>query len=161
MTQQQVAMLVIVAGAVLGCARGATRIDPEARQATTCRDADQDEIAALFDRWNASLRSGDPKQVSANYAADSILLPTLSNRPRRTAAEREDYFEHFLLDQPLGRIDLRKIDIGCNYAIDAGLYTFHFTKTNKDVHARYSFSYEFGEQGWLITSHHSSAMPEP
>ncbi len=40
------------------------------------------EIASLFDRWNNSLKTGDPDKVIANYAKNSMLLPTLSNKPR-------------------------------------------------------------------------------
>ena len=57
----------------------------------TCRAVSEKEIAALFDRWNASLKTGEPKKVVANYAPKSILLPTVSNKPRLTAAEKEDY----------------------------------------------------------------------
>ena len=62
---------------------------------------------SLFDRWNASLQTGDPKKVVANYASKSILLPTVSNKPRLTAEEKEDYFEHFLQGKPVGTIDSR------------------------------------------------------
>jgi len=92
------------------------------------------EIAALFDRWNASLRTGDPRRVVANYAPNSILLPTVSNRARFTIAEKEDYFTHFLMKRPEGSIDDRLIEVDCNTATDAGLYTFRFadgTKVNK------------------------------
>ena len=51
-----------------------------------CRATSEKQIASLFDRWNASLSTGDPKKVVANYAARSILLPTVSNKPRLTAA---------------------------------------------------------------------------
>jgi len=61
-----------------------------------CRPTSDKEIAALFDRWNASLQTGDPKKVVDNYATKSILLPTVSNKPRLTPGEKEDYFEHFL-----------------------------------------------------------------
>jgi hypothetical protein len=44
------------------------------------------EIASLFDRWNTSLKSGDPDQVVKNYARNSILLATLANKPRLTVA---------------------------------------------------------------------------
>ena len=129
-----------------------------------CRRASEQEIAALFDRWNASLQTGDPHQVVANYAAHSILLPTVSNVPRLTPADKEDYFQHFLQNRPSGKIDLRFVDIGCDTAVDAGLYTFTFGSTGQVVHARYSFTYRWepGVNGrWLITSHHSSALPEP
>jgi len=117
------------------------------------------EIAALFDRWNASLRTGDPRRVVANYAPNSILLPTVSNRARFTIAEKEDYFTHFLMKRPEGSIDDRLIEVDCNSATDAGLYTFRFGDGTK-VKARYSFSYKKIGKEWLITSHHSSAMPE-
>jgi len=117
------------------------------------------EIAALFDRWNASLRTGDPKKVVANYAPDSVLLPTVSNRARFTIAEKEDYFMHFLQRRPQGYIDDRMIDVDCNSATDAGLYTFRFAD-GSSVKARYSFSYKKINGQWLITSHHSSGMPE-
>ena len=44
------------------------------------------EITALFDQWNSALQTGDPKQVAALYAADAILLPTVSNQVRHNHA---------------------------------------------------------------------------
>lgn len=125
-----------------------------------CKPTTEQEIAALFDRWNSSLQTGDPKKVVANYHDNSILLPTVSNTPRLSDAEKEDYFHHFLQDQPKGKIDMRHIQIGCNTALDAGLYTFTMGKTGKEVKARYSYTYRWDGKEWLITSHHSSAMPE-
>lgn len=125
----------------------------------TCHATTEKEIGGLFDRWNASLQTGSPDRVVANYAQKSILLPTVSNKPRLTAAEKEEYFEHFLEGKPVGTIDSRTIDIGCNSAFDAGLYTFKFAD-GKQVKARYSFTYKWNGKQWLITSHHSSAMPE-
>ncbi len=120
----------------------------------------EQEIAALFDRWNQSRQSGDPNEVVANYAVHSILLPTLSNKPRLTAAEKADYFHHFLENQPVGEINVRQIQIGGDMAVDTGLYTFSFAKTGDKVRARYSFTYRWDGKQWLIISHHSSAMPE-
>ncbi|CDH45401.1 SgcJ/EcaC family oxidoreductase [Candidatus Contendibacter odensensis] len=125
----------------------------------SCRTATEEEIASLFDRWNSSLQTGDPKKVVANYAKVSILLPTVSNKPRLTPDEKEDYFEHFLQKKPVGKIDVRSIEIDCNTAIDAGLYTFTFSDGTQ-VKARYTYTYKWDGKQWLITSHHSSAMPE-
>ncbi|PTT91502.1 DUF4440 domain-containing protein [Pelomonas sp. HMWF004] len=125
----------------------------------TCKAASEQQIASLFDRWNASLQTGDPQKVVANYAAKSILLPTLSNKPRLTAEEKVDYFEHFLARKPVGTIDTRSIEVDCDSAVDAGLYTFKFGD-GSEVHARYSFTYKWDGKQWLITSHHSSGMPE-
>ena len=126
----------------------------------SCKPATEQEIASLFNRWNASLQSGDPKRVVANYAAKSILLPTVSNKPRLTAEEKEDYFHHFLENKPSGTIEMRYIELGCNTALDAGLYTFTFARTGAVVKGRYSYTYRWNGSDWLITSHHSSAMPE-
>ena len=125
-----------------------------------CKPTSEAEIAALFDRWNQSLLTGDAYQVVANYAVDSVLLPTVSNIPRMTPEQKEDYFHHFLENQPSGRIDSRTIQLNCNTAVDVGLYTFTFAKTGTQVHARFTYTYKWDGQQWLITSHHSSAMPE-
>jgi uncharacterized protein (TIGR02246 family) len=118
------------------------------------------EIASLFDRWNKSLKSGDPDQVVKNYAKNSILLATLANKPRLTVAEKRSYFKFFLANKPSGKINYRKIEVGYNIAVDAGIYTFTFAKTGSVVKARYTFTYRFIKNKWLISCHHSSRMPE-
>jgi uncharacterized protein (TIGR02246 family) len=124
-----------------------------------CHPTNEQEIAALFERWNRSLQTGDPQKVVANYAKKSILLPTMSNTPQLTPEAKEDYFAHFLQKKPVGTIDSRTIEIDCNTAIDAGLYTFTFGDGSQ-VKARYTYTYKWNGKQWLITSHHSSALPE-
>lgn len=126
----------------------------------TCQATSEKEIASLFDGWNAALATGKPDAVVARYATKSILLPTVSNVPRLTTETRRDYFEMFLKSKPQGKIDSRLIQIGCNSAIDAGVYTFTFGDGRK-VQARFTYTYGWDGKQWLITSHHSSAMPEP
>jgi uncharacterized protein (TIGR02246 family) len=160
---KSLATVALVLCAVLaGCASepASTTHASHAKGIEQCKKTSEEEIASLFDRWNGSLQTGDPHLVVANYAEKSILLPTVSNKPRLTPEEKEDYFEEFLKMRPFGRIDLSFIDIGCNYAIDAGLYTFTFGATGEVVPARYSFSYKWDGTKWLITSHHSSVLPE-
>ncbi len=149
---QLVRLFAVIAwlAAVAGCA---------AAEPQDCRATSEAEIAALFDRWNAALQTGDPKQVVANYAARSILLPTVSNTPRLTDEAKEDYFQHFMERKPVGVIDSRFIEIGCNTALDAGLYTFTFADGSK-VAARFTYTYVWDGERWLISSHHSSALPE-
>ena len=76
-----------------------------------------------------------------------------------SAEEKEDYFQHFLERKPVGVIDSSFIEIDCNTAFDAGLYTFRFAD-GSEVKARYTYTYKWNGEQWLITSHHSSAMPE-
>ena len=152
-----------------GCASNSTQLAAvtaaapasraSAQSPAICKAITEAEVAALFDRWNQSLKTGRAEKVVQNYAARSILLPTVSNKLRLSAAEKEDYFVHFLENQPVGSIDMRFVDIGCNTALDAGLYTFSFAKTGTKVSGRYSFTYGWDGQQWLITSHHSSVMP--
>ena len=152
-----------------GCASNSTQLAAvtaaapasraSAQSPAICKAITEPEVAALFDRWNQSLKTGRAEKVVQNYAARSILLPTVSNKLRLSAAEKEDYFVHFLENQPVGSIDMRFVDIGCNTALDAGLYTFSFAKTGTKVSGRYSFTYGWDGQQWLITSHHSSVMP--
>ena len=130
-----------------------------AQTSVSCATTDEKKIAALFDRWNESLKTLDPAKVSANYAGDAVLLPTVSNKPRTNTAEINDYFVKFLKNGPQGAIDTRTIKVGCNVAQDLGTYTFAF-KDGSKVSGRYTFVYEFRDGQWLIAHHHSSAMPE-
>lgn len=147
------AMLPILAAAV---SASAVAMSPS----TSCAVVDEAQVAALFDRWNAALATGEPDQVLAQYAPDGVLVPTLSNEPRGTPAEIRDYFVHFLKDGPQGRVDQRRILLGCNLAQDIGTYTFHF-RGGRSVRARYTFIYEWTGERWLIAHHHSSALPKP
>lgn len=97
--------------------------------------------------------------TSSSYATESVLLPTLSNAPRLTLAAKEDYFKHYLAKKPAGKIDSRTIRIDCNMAFDVGLYTFTFGD-GSEVMARYTYTYTWDGEQWLITSHHPSAMLE-
>jgi len=124
-----------------------------------CEKVEQSTIEHLFDKWNASLQSGDAKKVSENYLSDAVLLPTVSNKVRLTDEERIDYFKHFLEKKPVGKIDSRTIRLGCNKAVDSGTYTFTFADKTT-VSARYTFTYSWTGNEWKISSHHSSAMPE-
>ncbi|MDO4718095.1 MAG: SgcJ/EcaC family oxidoreductase [Propionibacteriaceae bacterium] len=146
---------------LLGCnATATTAPTPASGSSVTCTTITKDEAAKLFDRWNASLAENDPAKVVENYAQDSLLLPTLSDTPRFSAAEKEDYFKHFLESKPSGKIDQRFIDIGCNYVVDSGHYTFTLNADGTEVKARYTFTYEYTDGKWLITSHHSSVLPK-
>ena len=156
--------LIALTGCVVlsGCAStsGGTPPTSQITRTESCKATTEQEVASLFDRWNQSLQTGDPHNVVANYSERSILLPTVSNKPRLTPEEKEDYFHHFLENRPSGNIDLRFVVIGCNTATDAGLYTFTFAKTGAVVSGRYSYTYRWDGSKWLITSHHSSVMPE-
>lgn len=125
--------------------------------------AGEKEIAALFDRWNAALATGNSSEVVKLYAQDGVLQPTVSNKIRATPEEIGDYFDHFLALKPHGTINYRQIRLlGDNSAFDSGAYTFDIVKNGKPakVRARYTYIYKKIDGDWKIVNHHSSAMPE-
>ena len=127
-------------------------------------DPREREVAALFDRWNAALATGKPREVVALYAPNGILQPTVSNEVRVGPEAIERYFVDFLKLQPRGTINFREIRVlDADTALDSGVYTFAITKDGKpqNVQARYTYVYEKVGGQWKIANHHSSAMPEP
>jgi len=133
-----------------------------ASESVVCQPATKKLAEELFNKWNDALQTGSAKKVTELYAEDAVLLPTVSNLPRTTPAEIEDYFNHFLEKKPFGIIKQRNIKQGCNKLTDAGVYDFEVTSNGKKeiVPARYTFVYEYRNNVWKIVHHHSSMMPE-
>lgn len=137
-------------------------IDTEPDEACiVCAPATLQLAVELFERWNQALKTGDAGKVTACYAEDAVLLPTVSNLPRTCHAEIEDYFRHFLQKQPQGTVTQRNVKFGCNKITDAGTYVFRVVEAGgvREVPARYTFVYEHRNGRWLIVHHHSSMMP--
>ena len=116
-------------------------------------------IVALFEEWNTALQTGEPRNVTALYESNAILLPTISNQVRRNHEEIENYFIHFLAKGPKGVINESNIRTFGNIAINSGIYTFTFSDGNS-VQARFTYIYRWNGQRWLIVEHHSSVLPE-
>lgn len=131
-----------------------------ADEIVVCQPATQQLAEDLFNTWNDALQMGNAKIVTALYAEDAVLLPTVSNLPRTTPAEIEDYFTHFLEKQPFGIIKQRNVKKGDNKITDAGIYDVEIMSAGKKevVTARYTFAYEFRDNGWKIVHHYSSVM---
>ncbi|TMR96190.1 SgcJ/EcaC family oxidoreductase [Nonomuraea basaltis] len=121
------------------------------------------QIAAIFDKWNAALATGDPRRVAALYAPDAVLLPTTSSRIRTSHVQILDYFEHFLRKEPAGKKIQTIVQVlDCNSAIDAGVYRFTLMGKGgkrRSFDARYTYLYEKRGGTWLIVNHHSSVRP--
>lgn len=124
-------------------------------------------IAAVeqqFDAFNAAWATKNPDTVTALFASDAVLLPTVSNTPRTTPAAVRDYFVNFLKNSPVGKIDSSTFKLGCNTASRLGTWTVTLTDpaTGKatPVKARYSFIYKYQDGKWWIDHLHSSMMPE-
>lgn len=155
--------ILIISTVLLGASSAVTVVQAEektpVRTGMKCAPVNHYDVIKFFDRWNASLRTHDPVRVAENYSSDAVLLPALSIKVRYTDEERIDYFKDFLKKEPVVKIDSRTIRLGCNKAIDNGIYTFRF-KDGSEAIARYTFTYAWDGARWLITSHHSSVLPK-
>ena len=80
--------------------------------AASCEKTDEKQVAGLFDRWNASLKTLDADRVTANYAANGVLLATVANEPLTTPADIRGYFTKFLKGEPQGTINKRFVTVG-------------------------------------------------
>lgn len=126
----------------------------------------EQEIAGLFDQWNTALASGNASTVADLYAADGILLPTLSPVIRADRGQITEYFaKDFLPNKPQGTITESHIRIlDEKNATHSGNYRFVLTDKEGDkneVDARFTYVYEKIDGRWLIVEHHSSAAPAP
>ena len=118
------------------------------------------DVLGLFDQWNTALSTLNPDTVTALYADNAVLLPTVSNQVRHNHEEIRDYFVGFLQKSPQGVVDEFNVNIlSDTHVTNSGIYTFTFGDGSK-VSARFSFLYVASNDGWKILQHHSSAMPE-
>jgi uncharacterized protein (TIGR02246 family) len=118
------------------------------------------DVLGLFDQWNTALSTLNPDTVTALYADNAVLLPTVSNQVRHNHEEIRDYFVGFLQKSPQGVVDEFNVNIlSDTHATNSGVYTFTFGDGSK-VSARFSYLYVASDDGWKILQHHSSAMPE-
>ena len=131
-----------------------------------CQQMTEALAKALFEEWNKALHQ-NPETVVRTYTLDAVLLPTFQNGPLVGREQIRGYFDHFLEQHPVGRIDTRNIiPAGCNMGVVAGLYTFTVDEgtLRVDKRVRYTFVYAFKPEGgrgrWLISHHHSSAQPQ-
>ncbi len=119
------------------------------------------DIIQLFSNWNDAIQTGDPDKVTAMYAEDAVLLPTVSNQVRHNHAEIRDYFVSFLAKSPSGEInEANPRQLSDDLVSNTGVYTFTFGD-GAQVMARYSYLYKCIGGEWKILEHHSSMMPEP
>jgi uncharacterized protein (TIGR02246 family) len=136
----------------------------QAQRRAACQPVTPAQVEAQFARFNAAWATRNPDTVTALFARDAVLLPTVSNTPRTNSAGIRDYFVSFLKAAPVGRIDSSTVRIGCNMATRVGTWTVSLTGADgrrSDVRARYSFVYAYQGGQWRIAHLHSSMMPEP
>lgn len=157
------AVLAVVCFSVPGVTQDASARTTSAE--SSCQTISKAQVIALFDKWNQGLLTKKTNVVVADYASDATLLPTVQNGPLVGREMIGSYFDYFLKQSPAAKIDTRIIHTGCNFAFDIGLYTFMVDGdqpgSRKQVQARYTFIYAPVHGKWLISHHHSSALPVP
>jgi len=129
--------------------------------------ADTQQIHKVYDQWTQAMEvaKGNPQPVVDLYAPKAILLATLAPQPLTNRQELNQYFEKLTAYKNM-KVETKKIitQIYPNFAINSGVYVFHFIdKNNKPValEARFSFVYYKIQGHWLIINHHSSVLPAP
>ena len=130
-----------------------------------CAVVSKAQVESWFTAFNDAFATKKPATVAALFTKDAVLLPTISNKPRTTPAEVEDYFVKFLKGSPVGAVNSSTIKMGCNSIARVGTWTVGMTDPStgakSDVKARYSFIYKREGGQWKIDHLHSSLMPEP
>jgi uncharacterized protein (TIGR02246 family) len=128
-----------------------------------CAAAETADIAALLDRWNATVLTAHPDKMTRLYAHDGGLVPPNGGPPRFGYSAIRDYFVYALQGQPRIEVNSRGIRVGCNSAVDTGIYTVSVLSkaapgTRETEQMRYSIVYGWRSGGWLIEHHHASRL---
>ncbi len=127
------------------------------RPDTGCTDV----ARATLIRWTEEVAAGRLDAILQLYAPDAILVPTLSNEIVDTEDGRRRYFEFFLSDgHPTCTVKSEQCRTGQKLGTITigGIYSFRFPRSTGEeiVPARFLFTFEEFNAGWLITGHHSS-----
>lgn len=113
-----------------------------------------------FIKWNNALKSGDPEKVAKLYTNDSVFLPTFSGEIKIGRSGAEEYFKHFLEQNPTSEVVEEKARrLGPESYLHGGMYNFEVGPKNKreTIEARFSFVWILDNKGeWKILHHHSS-----
>jgi uncharacterized protein (TIGR02246 family) len=129
----------------------------------TCAPIPANATDSLFNQWNAAWATKNPDTVTALFAKNAVLLPTISKTPRTDAAGIRDYFVGFLKNNPVARIDSSTVMEGCNKLVRVGQWSVDFTNAEtsakSSVSGRYTFIYRYENGAWKVAHLHSSLNP--
>lgn len=127
-------------------------------------DYNQEELALTnFTRWTETLLTKDPKEVAKLYSDDATFLPTVSGEFKKGPAGAEEYFEHFLAKNPVGKLVEGAVQaLGDNCYAHSGMYDFELGPDDQRqvVNARFTFIWRQDNGEWKIIHHHSSVRPQ-
>ncbi len=123
-----------------------------------------DPFHAVLLNWLDAVNAVDVDRIAAMYASDAVLLPTFSNRVRRDAPARRDYFAGLSpCEDLLVEVDTDSLAIqpsGDDTAVLSGLYTWTFVRDGADFRFVARFTYVVKPSAPApILHHHSSEVP--
>jgi uncharacterized protein (TIGR02246 family) len=129
-----------------------------------CVLAEEEDIAALFDRWSSAVEMQHPDRVTRLYDTDATMIVGRSDAQRLGYAEIRAYYFETLQRDPRVRLQARSIRIGCNHAVDTGTVAVILRGarpgTTETLLQRYTFVYDFNGGSWRIAHHHVSQPSE-
>ena len=147
---------VLVVAAVTSAAPAHQTVAETTAQAT-CTIPTEATAHELSEQWNAALKTRHPDRVTRLFASDGALLGFASPIVRGNYMTIRDYYLYFLQFEPQVRIGDRHLELGCNFVIESGTYTWTLkskaTDTVEKREARYRFIYELVNGQWRITQH--------
>ncbi len=117
-------------------------------------DAAAADLAARFD---AALKSKHPDHVTRLFTPDAVVKGFGSPVVRVDYASIRDYFLYFLQYEPTLAFEGRRIETGCNFAVDSGTYVWTLkprdatTSASQAVPQRYRMTMERVGGTWLIS----------
>jgi MFS superfamily sulfate permease-like transporter len=112
----------------------------------------------IVNKWMQAINKNSVEEVADLYAADAVLIPTLSDEIRDSNQKIKDYFVHFFQRENM-QVELLTFsvkDFG-NVRLNMGTYKFTFVQDHEPqtVTARFTFAIKESK----IIEHHYSLVP--
>jgi uncharacterized protein (TIGR02246 family) len=128
--------------------------------AVECVPAANSDFVDALDKWNAAVVTGHPDKVTRLYALHATLMPANGTMPRIGYDAIRHHFLYLLPDAPSVHVLKREIRIGCEIAIDSGIYLVSTGPKNarRTEKQRFTFIYTRYDETWLIEHHHASLL---
>ena len=126
--------------------------------------ADVSQVNAATQTWVATYNNCDhTSKLAALYDTDAVLWGTTSQAIISTPAGIQQYFERACTTNPKSTVELSQqlVRVYGDTAVSSGTYTFtvYAGGQARVVPARFSLTYRWKGDRWLIVDHHSSALP--
>ncbi len=121
------------------------------------------EVGLAAQNWANAFNNCDSQKLAALYAPDAVLWGTVSPAIISSPAGIRQYFDRACSAAPSPKVAFGEqlVRVHGEAANNSGGYVFTVFPGGqaRQFPARYSFSYKKQNGQWLITDHHSSAVP--